>query len=85
MSKFNFKIDETQFYKINYISQIILRIELEFYREILDTLKFYIVKRVALDIAAAFKKIQFMKKNIISSILLFDEEMSFLRSHHLIL
>jgi hypothetical protein len=85
MSKFNFKIDETQFYKINYISQIILRIELEFYREILDTLKFYIVKRVALDIAAAFKKIQFMKKNIIYGILFFDEKMSFLRSHHLIL
>jgi hypothetical protein len=40
---------------------------------------------IALDIAAVFKKIQFIKKNIIYSILLFDEEMSFLRSHHLIL
>jgi len=85
MSKFDFKIDATKFCKINYISQIIHWIELEFYMEILNTRKFYIVKRVALDIAAAFKKIQFMKKNRISGILFFDEEMSSLRSHHLIL
>jgi hypothetical protein len=85
MSKFDLKIDVTQFCKINYISQIIHRIELEFYREILDTLKFYIVIRVALDIAAAFKKIQFVEKNRISDILFFDEKMSFLKSHHLTL
>lgn len=37
MSKFDFKIVAPQFCKINYISQIIYWIELEFYRKILDT------------------------------------------------